>query len=82
MDALCRHIDKLHDVTGGYEQIAIGSDLDGYIKPSPARARASGRMADLQHALTQRYGGEVTEQISSGNALRMLRTHWGRKRPR
>jgi hypothetical protein len=29
-----------------------------------------------------RYGPAVAEQIAGGNALRMLRTQWGRKRPR
>ncbi len=83
VQALSRHIDKLHELTGGYDHIAIGSDLDGYIKPAlPGQLEHQGRMADLQQALARRYGADVTEQISSGNALRVLRTQWGRKRPR
>ena len=82
VQALCRHIDKLHELTGGYDHVAIGSDLDGYIKPALPGLEHQGRMADLQQALAQRYGTDVTEQISSGNALRVLRTQWGRKRPR
>lgn len=82
VQALCRHIDKLHELTGGYDHIAIGSDLDGYIKPALPGLEHQGRMADLQQALARRYGADVTEQISSGNALRVLRTQWGRKRPR
>jgi microsomal dipeptidase-like Zn-dependent dipeptidase len=82
VQALCRHIDKLHELTGSYDHIAIGSDLDGYIKPALPGLEHQGRMADLQGALTQRYGSDVTQQISSGNALRVLRAQWGRKRPR
>jgi microsomal dipeptidase-like Zn-dependent dipeptidase len=82
VQALCRHIDKLHELTGSYDHIAIGSDLDGYIKPALPGLEHQGRMADLQDALTQRYGSDVTQQISSGNALRILRAQWGRKRPR
>ena len=73
VQALCRHIDKLHELTGGYDHIAIGSDLDGYIKPALPGLEHQGRMADLQQALARRYGADVTEQISSGNALRVLR---------
>jgi len=80
--ALCRHIDKLHELTGSYDHIAIGSDLDGYIKPALPGLEHDGRMADLQHALHERYGAAVAEQIVQDNALRVLRAQWGRKRPR
>ena len=80
--ALCRHIDRIHELTGSYDHIGIGSDLDGYIKPALPGLESQGRMADLQRALRTRYGADVAEQIASGNALRVLRTQWGRKRPR
>ncbi|HEY2320171.1 MAG TPA: membrane dipeptidase [Solirubrobacteraceae bacterium] len=82
VDALSRHIDKIHEVTGSYDHIGIGSDLDGYIKPALPGLEHQGRMADLQRALTARYGGEVAQQIAGGNAVRLLSTQWGRKRPR
>jgi microsomal dipeptidase-like Zn-dependent dipeptidase len=82
VQALCRHIDKIHQLTDSYDQIAIGSDLDGYIKPALPGLEHQGRMADLQHALRDRYGDAVAGQIAGGNALRVLRTQWGRKRPR
>ncbi len=82
VDALCRHIDRIHELTGSFDHIAIGSDLDGYIKPALPGLESQGRMADLQRALRTRYGEDVAEQIASGNALRVLRTQWGRKRPR
>jgi microsomal dipeptidase-like Zn-dependent dipeptidase len=82
VQALCRHIDKLRELTGSYDHIGIGSDLDGYIKPALPGLEDQGRMADLQQALRDRYGDAVAEQIAGGNALRVLRAHWGRKRPR
>jgi len=82
IDALCRHIDKLHDLTGGYDQIAIGSDLDGYIKPALPGLEDMGRMTELQRGLRARYGDEDAQRICGENALRLLRGHWGRKRPR
>ncbi len=80
--ALCRHIDKIHDLTGSYDHIAIGSDLDGYIKPALPGLQHMGHMTDLQAALRGRYGNVDAEKICSANALRVLEAQWGHKRPR
>lgn len=82
INALCRHIDRLHDLTGSYNHIGIGSDLDGYIKPALPGLEHMGRMGDLQRALRARYGDPDGEKICGANALRVLRENWGRKRPR
>ena len=82
LDALCRHIDKIHELTGSYDNIGIGSDLDGYIKPALPGLGEMSRMKELQAHLRTRYGAADAEKISSGNALRVLRAEWGRKRAR
>ncbi len=82
VDALCRHIDKLHELTGSYDNIAIGSDLDGYIKPALPGLQHMGQMVELQNKLHDRYGAADAEKICSANALRVLRAQWGHKRPR
>jgi membrane dipeptidase len=82
LEAVCRHIDKIHELTGSYDHIGIGSDLDGYIKPALPGLGDMGRMTSLQEHLRTRYGAENAEKISSGNALRVLRAEWGHKRPR
>ncbi|MBV8218623.1 MAG: membrane dipeptidase [Solirubrobacterales bacterium] len=82
LDALCRHIDKIHELTGSYDNIGIGSDLDGYIKPALPGLEEMSRMKQLQAHLRTRYGDAEAEKISGGNALRVLRAEWGRKRPR
>ena len=74
--ALCAHIDRIHDVTGTFDHIAIGSDLDGYIKPALAGLEHMGRMQALQQSLHDRYGSDNAEKICSANALRVLRSAW------
>jgi len=77
VDALCRHIDHIRDVTGSLDHVGIGSDLDGYIKPALPGLEHMGHMRALQDALERRYGAEDARRISSGNALRVLRAGWG-----
>jgi microsomal dipeptidase-like Zn-dependent dipeptidase len=74
--ALCAHIDHIHGLTGSYENIGFGTDLDGYIKPALPGLEHLGHMARLQRSLADRYGAHDAELISSGNALRALRTGW------
>jgi microsomal dipeptidase-like Zn-dependent dipeptidase len=78
IELLCRHIDRIHELTGSYDHIGIGSDLDGYIKPALPGLEHMGRMGDLQRSLAARYGAVAGEQICSGNALRVLRDNWRR----
>jgi microsomal dipeptidase-like Zn-dependent dipeptidase len=80
--ALCRHIDKIHELTGSIDNIAIGSDLDGYIKPALPGLQHMGQMAAFQNKLADRYGHADAGKICSGNALRVLRAEWGHKRRR
>ncbi len=74
--ALCAHIDRIHTVTGSFDHVAIGSDLDGYIKPALPGLEHMGHMRALQQALAERYGAADAERICSANALRVLRSGW------
>lgn len=76
IDALCDHIDHIHAVTGSYDHIGIGSDLDGWIKPALTGLEHLGHMAELQAALRQRYGPTDADKICSGNAQRVLMKAW------
>jgi microsomal dipeptidase-like Zn-dependent dipeptidase len=76
-EVLCRHIDRIREVTGSHRHTAIGSDLDGFIKPTLAGLEDMRDMAGLERALRERYGEEDGELICSGNSLRVLTSFWG-----
>jgi microsomal dipeptidase-like Zn-dependent dipeptidase len=75
-ETLCRHIDEIHRITGTHRHTAIGSDLDGFIKPTLPGLDDMRDMRRLEHALRHRYGDEDAAAICSGNALRLLSTYW------
>jgi microsomal dipeptidase-like Zn-dependent dipeptidase len=56
--------------------VALGSDLDGFIKPTLAGFEHPGHLFRLEQALAQRFGPEAAELISSANALHLLRSRW------
>jgi membrane dipeptidase len=66
------HIDHIHGVLGTHEHTAIGSDLDGFIKPTLAGLDDMSQMRRLESALADHYGAETAAAIASGNALRVL----------
>lgn len=73
---ICKHVDKIVEVTGGFDQIALGTDFDGFIKPSMGGLQTAADLKLLEQALRERYGDEDVEKMTSGNALRVLRTLW------
>jgi microsomal dipeptidase-like Zn-dependent dipeptidase len=70
---ICRHVEAIAELTGGFDHVAVGSDLDGYIKPALPGLKHMGEMRELQRRLDDRYGPAEAEKICSANALRMLR---------
>ncbi|WCB93170.1 hypothetical protein DSM104299_01876 [Baekduia alba] len=76
-DIIYRHVDKIAQVTGGYDHLALGSDLDGFIKPTATGLESAGDLAKLDALLRERYDGDDVDKIVSGNAVRVLRAGWG-----
>lgn len=76
LSTLFTHIDRIAEITGSHGHTAIGSDLDGFIKPTLAGLEDAGRLALLERALIERYGAAEAELIASGNALRLLHESW------
>jgi len=73
---LFEHIDAIKDATGSYDHIGIGSDLDGFIKPTIGGIEDISDLPSLEVPLVDRYGQEVAEKIMWRNALRVLHTLW------
>jgi microsomal dipeptidase-like Zn-dependent dipeptidase len=63
-------------VTGSHDNVAIGTDLDGYIKPALHHLEHEGRMKELEAALVARYGAERARKYCSDNLLALLRSYW------
>jgi microsomal dipeptidase-like Zn-dependent dipeptidase len=76
MELVFAHIDRIAQVTGSHDHAAIGSDLDGWIKPALPGLEHLGRMRYVQEALAAKYGAEVAEKIASANLLALLRRAW------
>ncbi len=73
---LYRHADRIREITGSHRHTAIGTDFDGFIKPTLPGLEDEGDMHRLEDALHDRYGAEDAEAIASGNVLRLVRTYW------
>jgi microsomal dipeptidase-like Zn-dependent dipeptidase len=70
------HVDHICKVTKSFDHVAIGSDLDGYIKPALPHLEHMGRMAEFQERLEDRYGAANAQKLCSDNALRVLRSRF------
>jgi microsomal dipeptidase-like Zn-dependent dipeptidase len=71
LDVLARHIDKIHEITGSYDHIAIGSDLDGFIRPTLGGVESAADLRPVADGLRARYP-QAAEKILTQNALRVL----------
>ncbi len=81
LEVIFSHIDKIAEVTGGYDHIGLGSDFDGFIKPTMGGLETMADLKALEEALEARYGAEATQKMTSGNSLRVLRTLWSLPAP-
>jgi microsomal dipeptidase-like Zn-dependent dipeptidase len=75
-DAICKHIDRIAEIAGSHRNIGLGTDFDGFIKPTLGGLESSADLAKLEAALRGRYGDVIADAITSGNALRLLRGYW------
>ena len=78
LELLRLHIDTIHNATGSHDFTAIGSDLDGFIKPTLPGLEFPMAFSKLQAFLNDHYTPEVAERICSENALNLLLNYWQR----
>lgn len=81
INELCRHIDAIRDATGSHRHVAIGSDFDGFIKPTLPGIEDMRALRRVEAALRKRYGNADGDLICSGNALRLLDAGWAGRQP-
>jgi microsomal dipeptidase-like Zn-dependent dipeptidase len=74
-DVIRRHIDKLAEITGSHEYVALGTDFDGFIKPTMSGLEDMSDLALLEQRLRQEYGADA-DLITHKNVLRVLRRLW------
>ncbi len=66
---------------GGEDLVAIGSDLDGFIKPTLYGLESAADHADVAEWLVTTYGLPLATKICHGNAMRVMRERWRRPYP-
>jgi microsomal dipeptidase-like Zn-dependent dipeptidase len=66
------HVDEIHRWAGSHAHVAIGSDLDGFIKPTVGGIEYVDDLDRLRRPLAEAYPDDH-EAILAGNALRVLR---------
>jgi microsomal dipeptidase-like Zn-dependent dipeptidase len=74
-EVTCRHIDRIREITGSHRHVALGTDFDGFIKPTMGGRESAAALNQLETRLVSRYRDDA-ELICSGNALRVLRKMW------
>ena len=71
---ICRHINRIAEITGSHKHVALGTDLDGFIKPLTGLDYA-GDLARLEDRLIAEYQ-EDAALITSENARSVLEQAW------
>jgi microsomal dipeptidase-like Zn-dependent dipeptidase len=75
LEVIYRHIDKIANITDDHQHVALGSDFDGFIKPTMGGLENMAAIKDLERELRAKYPADA-DAITSGNVLRVLRKVW------
>jgi microsomal dipeptidase-like Zn-dependent dipeptidase len=71
VDTIRAHVDKIREITGSHQHVGIGSDLDGFIKPTMSGVESAEDLAKLEEALRAAYPDDA-DAILWGNAYRVV----------
>ncbi len=76
LEAIWKTIEHIHDVTGSWDHIALGTDFDGFTDP-PDDLPDAARLPRITEKLLERGVPEPDiKKILGGNAQRVLETGW------
>lgn len=76
LPALWRTLTHVHDVTGSWDHIMIGTDFDGFTSP-PDEVPDASRLGAFTNMLLERgLPEEAIRKILGGNARRIMRERW------
>lgn len=75
VEVIRRHLDELARITGGHRHVALGTDFDGFIKPTMGGIEDMRALEDVERELHRLYPNDATA-IGFENALRVLRATW------
>jgi microsomal dipeptidase-like Zn-dependent dipeptidase len=76
LQVVFRHVDELAELTGGHRHVALGTDFDGFIKPTLAGLDDMRALTHVERELRARYGDADADLVLWENALRVLRKAW------
>jgi microsomal dipeptidase-like Zn-dependent dipeptidase len=74
-EVIRRHIDELAGNQEGRRHVALGTDFDGFIKPTMGGLEDMGDLRFLEEWLRAEYPADA-DGMASGNALRVVRKLW------
>jgi membrane dipeptidase len=80
VETMQAHIDRIYDITGSHAHVGIGSDLDGFIKPTMSCIESAADVARLEDPLRAAYPAHA-DAILFGNALGVVRSVLAQRSP-
>jgi microsomal dipeptidase-like Zn-dependent dipeptidase len=75
LELVARTIDHIAGVTGGWDHVAIGTDMDGFIQPVRECPNYA-HIGVIEEFVRRRYESQIAENILWRNALRVLQRGW------
>ena len=79
LELVAATIDHIAHVTRGWDHVAIGTDMDGFIQPVHECPNYA-YVGVIEDFIRRRYQPAIAERILWGNALRVLKHAWGSTR--
>jgi microsomal dipeptidase-like Zn-dependent dipeptidase len=74
VNVFCDHAERIAEITGSHRHVALGSDFDGFIKPTMAGLASAADLPELRPGLVKRFGSANADAILFDNTHRVVRT--------